>query len=298
MLEWRGRVPVVRRGPWSSLGTLAGSLLALGVGVVVATGLGLALYAAGWVAPRLTLGAGLLPLVGWVAWRRRQHARDLEGATADTEVVASRGRLVIDERAHEVRAVGFAGDVLVAKGQLTTLTLRVPHEEALAIADALAVPDTGVRSISVRGPVAAIPLLGPVLFLLAPLVICFSGAVLAFASSLDEGARPVFAAILITSVALTVLASAPRRITVAADALFVTWLGRRTRVSYAELESIVIDGGAIVLSIRGRRPWRIPLTMPSHGSATTLAEAEALAIRVAEGPVALASKRGIASVFE
>lgn len=281
------------------LGVLAGSVVALAVGAVLAAGFGLALYAAGWIAPRLTVGVGLLPLLGWVYGWRQQRARDLAAAADDLEVRATRGRLSVGERAHPVRSVSYAGQVLEAKSWLGAVDLLVAHDEALAISDALGVPDEGVRTVAVRGPVAGLPLLGPGLSLLAPLLVCFSGAVLTFASHLNESARPVFAVLLVTSAALAILALAPRRIVVAPDALFVTWLGRRTRVSYAELESIVLDGRTIVLTMRGRRPWRLPLTLVSLTSPTaTLPEAEALAVRVAEGPVALAGKRGIASVFE
>lgn len=298
-LEWRGRVPLVRRGPIRRLGVLAGSLVALGVGAVLATGFGLALYAAGWIAPRLTVGIGLLPLLGWVYGWRAQRTRDLAAASDDVEVRATRGRLSIGDRAHPVRAVSYAGEVLEAKSWLGVVDLVVTHDEALAISDALGVPDAGVRTIAVRGPVAALPVIGLGLSFLAPLVVCFSGAVLTFASHLNASARPVFAALLVTSAALTVLAIAPRRIVVGPDALWVTWLGRRTRVSYAELESIVIVRRAIVITVRGRRPWRLPLTWVSLTSPTaTLAEAETHAIRAAEGPVMLAGKRSIASVFE
>ncbi len=77
------------------IGVLAGSVVALGVGAVLAAAFGLALHAAGWIAPRLTVGVGLLPLLGWVYGWRRQRARDLAAAVDDLEIRATRGRLSV-----------------------------------------------------------------------------------------------------------------------------------------------------------------------------------------------------------
>ena len=95
-MEWRGTLPVSRTSVLDSLGVAAGAAVALVLGIGLAVGFGVGLYALGYLAPHAYVAIAIAPVLGWLGFVRARRDRALAAPSAETEVVATRGRV----RAH------------------------------------------------------------------------------------------------------------------------------------------------------------------------------------------------------
>jgi hypothetical protein len=298
MTEWRGSLPVLRLGPVDTLGVAAGFAASLVIGVALGVGVGLLLRAVGVLAPRLAMAAGLVPLLGFFAYAQKRRARLLAAVSAPSEVVATRGRLVVDGRVHPARFARADSGTLAVHGWATAVVARMSASDACSLVEVLGVSDDGVRTIRVRGPVASIPGIGTLLLFGSPAIATFSGAVLFGASHLSITAFASFAVIFGVSALSTVFALAPRKIVVGASGVEIRWLGRARSIPFTALERMSLEENVLVVCERGAAPRRFLLAIPFTSRATTLEEARRNAARTAAAPVALAHARGLASVFD
>jgi hypothetical protein len=289
----RVALPVLEGTVGETVAAIAGAVLSVALGVALAFFVGTRLGSR-------TVWIGLAPIALFITWLRRRHDTRVFAAGELRTIEASERRVRIGGREHRVSSASYGAGALRLRvaGGLAVVSVLATITEARAITDALGVKEEGLRTVRVWGPLAARPVVGITALTASPLLAVFALLVLANASQLSSIAYVVFGGIAAVSTVGTVLAAAPRTLRVEDDRVDLHWLGRTHSHPLVAITSIAIERDAIVLAVRGERAQRLPLIPRSTATAQTLAASREEAVRRAEGPVALASSRRIADVFE
>ncbi len=232
--------------------------------LVVAGALGLTL--AMWMNTELGLETGggaiaLLPLLGVGAYLHARNQREATREMVTTRLLVRPQRVVVAARPYRIASARHANGRVELRGALLdeTLHLRLGAEQAARLAAVLEVPDWGLRTITARGPIASVPLLGRVARYGSPALAGVAAMALQ-TGTLRDSAVPAFALVLVVSLGLSALSWASRRLVIEDDALVIRWLGLRTRCAWSEVRAIELKYPA--LTVNAERSRRFELDKP------------------------------------
>lgn len=244
-----------RRGAW---------LVAV-VGAAILGGLG-GLVVAGLSAPRLGAAAFFLPLFGLYRWYQSSRRSVMHAALRPEHLVVRPGTVQVGGALMRIDGASRDGDLLRLSGPLlgAAIYLRATPEEAVRVVETADVPDTAVRTLRARGPIAAIPVLGVALQWLGPGIVVLS--LLALQSGgLNASAVWGFAIAMLVGLVASVLVYAPTRLRLTPMGISVHWLGVGRGIPWDAIERIDVD--RIRLRIVGRKDERFHLALTNATSA-------------------------------
>lgn len=243
---WRGRAGAAHTPASDRFITriVAVPLFVVGFGLVVVLGL-----STDFPFPKLLVAIGALPSVLWVAFRHQRHA-DRVSQIAIDDAVAGHRAFSIGGKTFVVKAAASNhGQLVLVLPYRATLTLDMQGDLAAHVVRVLGVPDIGVRSVLLAGPITA--RLGNGFTTACFFVGAASGLIVFSGSNLSTQALSAFGLLFASSVALTLFSVRTRRLIVNEQGVELRFLGRTRAIRYEEIESLALDGCTLTLKVAG-----------------------------------------------